>query len=184
MKNMKEFKFVAFTCPLERLLMFTIPLGIILLILCFTVDVFEYFWYIFIAIFICNISLYLIFLKYVRITFSPSNEICIYLNGKKKYIGNVNSLKYVKGANLTNDSAEGCLEIVFADRCFIFSIFEKRGLIADKISKHIELLRYMASVYELEEGASKTKFLKESIIYNNPTYTGISINEGYRKSEH
>lgn len=181
---MKEFKFVAFICPLERLLFFGIPFVIIMLVLFFTIDIFAYFWYLLILAFINNILFFSFFLKFVKITFSHVNEMKIYYNGKEKYKGNADSLQYVKGGDIANNLAREDMEIVFADRHFTFGIWEKTGAIAGKTTKHTDLLRYMFSVYDLQKGASEKKFLKESFIYNNPRYTGISINEGYNKNEH
>ncbi|MBK5722753.1 hypothetical protein JGH11_17930 [Dysgonomonas sp. Marseille-P4677] len=181
---MKEFKFWALICPMKQLLMFVIPVWIIFVIFFFSVDVFEYFGYFFAAILIFNIFFFVFFFKYVKITFSHSNEIRIYFNGKEKYIGNADSLKYAKGADLNNDPSYGELGIIFADRNFFFRISEKRGLFESKPTKHVALLRYMATAYQLEKESSQSTLFGESFIYSNPQYKGISVNERYNKSEY
>lgn len=162
---MKEFKFLALVYPLKRLLIFAIPIWIIFIALFLTVNIFEYFGYFFVVAFILNASFLFFFFKYVNISFSSSDEIHICFNGKEQYVGNAQSLEYVKGVNLVDSSASGPLKIAFSDKCFTFNILENNGLLASRTTRHQSLLRYMVTVYGLEKGSSESTFLRESFIY-------------------
>lgn len=171
---MKEFKFWAMPFSLMPAFIAVIPFTIISL----TMERFVYMWMVMVLFFI----LLLIFgIKRVRIIFSSSNDILIYYNKKEKYVGSKEKLEYVKGGNIRASSTNESLNFVFSDKKFSFVLFNTFG------KTHIDLLRYMVVIYDLEKEVKNDTLiglLKESYIYKNPQYNAsLSANNDYNKKE-
>lgn len=176
---MKEFKFWALPYSLTQMFLIALPAGIVFLFLVFSIDKYTYFEYLFAGAFVWNIFFFLVFLKRVRISFSESGTIRLYINGKEKIVAEPQQFEYVRGIDINSTANQSTLHLVFNGKDFTFSLFETRGLIT---SKQQELLRYMVTTYNLEKELYKKSLMETIYTYRNPSFKGISVTS-YNKNE-
>jgi hypothetical protein len=173
---MKEFKFWALPCSLTQMFLIVLPAGIVFLFLMYK-D--EYFEYLFAGAFIWNVIFFLFFMKRVRINFSESGTIRLYINGKEKIVAEPQQFEYVRGIDIDNTANQSTLHLVFNGKDFTFSLFESKGA---KTSKQQELLQYMVVTYNLEKELYKKSLLSTIYTYRNPSFKGISVTS-YNRNE-
>ncbi|MFT4222613.1 hypothetical protein [Dysgonomonas sp.] len=176
---MKEFKFWAVPYSMTHLLLITAPAGAIFLFLFWRLDVFRYFEYFFLGALAWNILFFLFFLKRVRISFSESGTIHLYVNGKEKIVAEPQQFEYVRGVDVNSTMNQSTLYLVFNGKDFTFSLFESRGL---RTSKQQDILRYMVTNYNLQKEFHKKSLMGSIYTYRNPSFKGISVTN-YNKNE-
>ena len=176
---MKEFKFWAVPYSLTQMFLIAMPSGIVFLFLIFSIDTFKYFGYLFAGAFAWNIFFFLVFLKRVRISFSESGTIHLYVNGKEKMVAEPQHFEYVRGIDVNSTTNQSTLDFAFNGKDFTFSLFETRGV---KTTKQQELLRYMVTTYNLQKEFYKKTLMGSIYTYNNPAFKGVSVTN-YNKSE-
>ncbi len=176
---MKEFKFWAIPYSLNQILLIAIPVGIVFLFLMFSTDIFKYFGYLFAAVFIWYIFFFLFFVKRVRISFSESGVIHLYINGKEKIAAEPQQLELVRGMDIRRTTNRPSLYLVFNGKDFTFNLFENRNI---KASKQQELLQYMVTTYNLQQEFYKKSLAGPIYTYRNPAFMGVSVTN-YNKSE-
>jgi hypothetical protein len=176
---MKEFKFWALPYSQTQMLLIAMPAGIIFLFLIFSIDRVKYFEYLFAGVFAWTLLFFMVFLKRVRICFSESGTIHLYINGKEKIVAEPQQFEFARGIDLNSAAGQSTLYLVFNGKDFTFSLFESRGL---KGGKQQELLRYMVTTYNLEKELYRKSLTGSVYTYRNPSFKGISVTN-YNKSE-
>ncbi len=176
---MKEFKFWAVPYSLTQMFLIALPAGVVFMFLIFSVDMAKYFGYLFAGAFAWNVIFFLVFLKRVRITFSESGTIHLYVNGKEKIVAEPQQFEYVRGADIRRTTNQSTLYLVFNGKDFTFSLFENRNLGS---SRQQELLKYMVATYNLQMEFYEKSLMGPIYTYRNPTFKGISVTN-YNKSE-
>ena len=176
---MREFKFWAIPYSLNKMFLIAIPTGIVLLLMILSTDIFKYFGYLFAAVFIWYIFFFLFFVKRVRISFSESGVIHLYINGKEKIAAEPQQLELVRGMDIRRTNNRPSLYFVFNGKDFTFSLFENRNI---KASTQQELLRYMVTTYNLQQEFYKKSLTGSIYTYRNPAFMGVSVTN-YNKSE-
>jgi len=182
-KHMKEFKFWAIPYSVRQLLLIAFPFWVIFFTIIYFVDVEKHFFYIWLGLLIWVIPSYMLIVRRVRISFSETGDIRIFMNGRQKYEGSAELLEYVRGVNINNSRGRAALTMKFPDRKFRFSIFELTGIIAPKENQQVRLLKYMVSVFNLKPEIYQDTFMNQIYTYWNPGYKGDSSAQGYNKNE-
>jgi hypothetical protein len=178
-KHMKEFKFWAIPYSPLQLLILAMPLGLMFVLLLSPVNPFRHYSYTFAGTFILIVLFFLLFVKKVRVTFSETGTIRLYINGKEKIVAEPQQFEYVRGVDIRRTTNQSALYLVFNGKDFTFSLFETRGV---KTTKQQEFLRYMVTTYNLEKELYKKSLTGTIYTYRNPSFKGISVTS-YNKSE-
>lgn len=176
---MKEFKFWALPYSLTQMFLIALPAGVVFMFLIFSVDRVRYFNYLFAGAFAWNVFFFLVFLKRVRISFSESGTIHLYVNGKEKIVAEPQQLELVRGMDIRRTTNQSTLYLVFNGKDFTFSLFENKNLGSSKQQK---LLQYMVTTYNLQMEFYEKSLMGPIYTYNNPAFKGISVTN-YNKSE-
>ncbi|GAB6009419.1 hypothetical protein [Dysgonomonas reticulitermitis] len=176
---MKEFKFWALPYSQMQMFLIALPAGIVFLVPLFSIDRVKYFEYLFAGAFAWNLFFFLAFLKRVRISFSESGTIHLYVNGKEKIVAEPQQFEYVRGIDVNSTTNQSTLYLVFNGKDFTFSFFENRSFGS---SKQQELLQYMVTTYNLEKELYKKSLMATTYTYRNPAFKGVSV-ANYNKSE-
>lgn len=182
---MKEFKFWAIPfSPINLYLAFISTfLAVFSMFFITEVSMFEYFipiWFVSLA---WCILFFVLFVKRVKVQFTPEGEMLVHFNGNLKYIGDKNKLEYAKGGDINDGQSRSTMEIAFNDKILKLAVFEIKGLPASKVNNQVSLLRHMVRLYALEKYKNKKKLTGDSYTYRNPDYKGASLVTGYRKEE-
>lgn len=143
----------------------------------------EHIHYFIFATWALSICFVFIFVRRVKITFSPANEINIFFNGNLKYSGSPVNLEYVRGANIVNERSNTVLYFSFNDKRFIFNILENKNAFTSDTTKQVELLRYMVTVFNLRTEYYKDSMQGRIFTYWNPVYKESLRPKEYNKSE-
>lgn len=178
---MKEFKFWALLYTPFQLLLIFLPVGIIFLFLFVYVDGFLCFEYFVAGVFGWIIIFFLFFVKRVRINFSESGIIRLYINGQEKMVAEPRHFEYARGID-ENSLLRGWspLYLVFNGKEFVFNILNTHDLGGD--NKQRQLLRYMIDTYNLKKVIYKKFLIGAEYTYYNPAFKGVSITN-YNKKE-
>ncbi|MDR1714601.1 MAG: hypothetical protein LBS20_02035 [Prevotella sp.] len=179
---MKEFKFWAIPYPIKQILLMAAPIWILYIpvFFCLGIEHIHYFIFGTWALAICFV---LIFVRRVKISFTPANEINIFFNGKLKYSGSPVNLEYVRGANIADGRSNTVLYFSFSDKKFMFNILENRNSFTSGTTKQVELLRYMVTVFNLRTEYYKDSMQGRIFTYWNPIYKESLRPKEYNKSE-
>ena len=179
---MKEFNFWAIPYSIKHILLIVAPIWLIYIPLFFCLG-FEHIHYFIFATWALAICMALVFVKRVKISFSPTNDINIFFNGRLKHTGSSANLEYVRGANIANGRSQTTLYFSFSDKKFIFNVFENRNSFTSNPSKQVKLLRYMVTVFSLRTEYYKNSMQGKIFTYWNPIYKESLRPKEYNKSE-
>lgn len=180
---MKEFKFLAIPYSFKQLFFFAILIGGVFFAIIYIVDVYKYFFYLWIGAVLWTIVCGLLIVRRVKISFSEEGDICIFMNGRLKYEGNIRNLEYARGTNINNNRGRGALTLNFSDKKLRFSIFEMTGPLISKDNQQVRLLKYMISTFKLKPEVYQDTFLNQICTYWNINYEGKTDNGEYNKTE-
>ena len=177
---MKEFKFWAIPYSSFQLLILSMPLGIIFIFLFSPLNPFKHYSYIFIVTFILIVLFFLLFVKKVRVAFSETGTMHIYINGKEKIVAEPQHLKHIIGIDIDiYIQNQKPVSLVFSNKEIVLNILELKSF---GYNKNKELLRYMIETYNLRKEFYQYSPMGLLYTYRNPAFKGVSVTNN-NKSE-
>ncbi|MFV0418502.1 MAG: hypothetical protein ACK5KT_07225 [Dysgonomonas sp.] len=180
---MKEFKFWAIPYSFWQILVAFILMWFLLIAVISLIDMQQYLFYLGPTMLVWVVLCGLLFIRRVRISFSDKNDILVFMNGWQKYVGKIQELEYVRGANISNNRGRASLIMKFADKKLNFSILEVKNVLSLRDNQQVRLLKYMVSAFKLQSEVYQDTFLNQIYTYWNPEYEGKIASNEYNKKE-